>query len=102
MEAQQRFKHEIDVRSSSHDWDCAIAGCVMKSVKRRTRMRASACALVLSVAFTSGVAAAGGIEPAADAVAEFLLPEALHPMRSIHEPMMTPEMDALLQVALRE
>lgn len=101
-QTQEQFKAELSHRSQSHDWDCAIAGCVLKSVRRRTHIRASACVLVVAGFVSGGIMAAGGVESTIDTVAEFFVPEALHPMRSINEPLMTPDMDLLIQVALRE
>lgn len=101
-QTQEQFKTELARRSESSDWNCAIAGCVLKSVRRRTQIRGAACVLVLTGVFSTGVFSAGGIEPAMDTVAEFFVPDALNPMRSIREPFIANEMDMLLQVALRE
>ncbi len=101
METQQQFKTELSHRSLSNEWNCTIAGCVMKSVRRRTQIRASACVLVISGFLSSAVAAAGGLEPVVDTVAEFFVPDALNPMH-LNEPLMNADMDLLIQVALRE
>jgi len=100
-QTQEQFKTEITRRSESSDWNCAIAGCVMKSVRRRTQIRATACVLMLTGVFSAGVYSAGGMEPAMDTVAEFFVPDALNPMRSMRDPFLPNGVD-LLQVALRE
>jgi len=99
---EKRFEEAIQQRTCSADWNCEISRCVMRSVSRRNNIRASVLALVITVGLPLGLALSGQGDRVADVVAETVFRETQNPLRSMREPVVSDEMDTLIQVALRQ
>lgn len=102
MEHNELFKHAIESRSCSSDWNCMIAQSVMKNVERQSTIRGSIVFLAMTVAFSAGLTVTGQTERLADAAVEIISRDAQNPFRAMREPLVSDEMDLLIQVALRE
>ncbi|MBL8018376.1 MAG: hypothetical protein JNM27_01805 [Leptospirales bacterium] len=74
----------------------------MKNVERQSTIRGSALFLAMTVAFSVGLTITGQTERLADAAVEIISRDAQNPLRVMREPLVSDEMDLLIQVALRE
>ncbi|MCE9599222.1 MAG: hypothetical protein K8S54_14765 [Spirochaetia bacterium] len=102
MEHNELFKQAIESRSCSSDWNCHIAQCVMQNVERQRTIRGSVAFLAITVAFSTGLTLTGQTERIADAAVDIISRDAQNPLRVMHEPLVSDEMDLLIQVAMRE